>query len=47
MNVTKGDLADWLVTSVLDPNKMEEYKHKTLGISSMNSSVMDSLCVVA
>ena len=35
MNVTKDDLDDWLVTSVFDPNTMEEYKHKILGISSM------------
>ena len=38
MNVTKEDLADWLVTSVIDKTKMEEFNHKMLGISSMGTS---------
>ncbi|CAK8688179.1 unnamed protein product [Clavelina lepadiformis] len=36
-NVTKHDLADWLVTSVMDQSKMDEYKHKLVGISSMST----------
>ncbi|CAK8688181.1 unnamed protein product [Clavelina lepadiformis] len=33
--VTKHDLADWLVISVTDQSKMEEYKHQFVGISSI------------
>ncbi|CAK8688180.1 unnamed protein product [Clavelina lepadiformis] len=37
-NVTKYDMAEWMVTSITDEAVMEEHKHKFLGISSMSTS---------